>query len=194
MNFALTGSTSNFTTSPIIPLPVNFTSFTANRSGSQTLLAWQTAQEQNSHDFSIEHSTDGSAYSPIGNVPAAGNSNKPTSYSFVDEHPATGLNYYRLKETDLDGHSMYSQVRTVTFPTTAAQKLAWYVTNGSNVEVNLLNGSNEFYTLSSIDGRTIRKGQFSAGKLYLSGLESGVYIVNVNTFTGQQLIAKVLIP
>jgi hypothetical protein len=193
-NFALTGTTSNFNTSPLVSLPVTISSFTATRSGSQALLRWQTAQEENSHDFSIEHSTDGTIYTSIGDVPAAGNSNKPTSYSFIDEHPATGLNYYRLKESDIDGHSMYSQIRTVAFPTSSAQRLIWAPINGSNVQVSLLNGSNEFYTLSAIDGRTIRKGQFAAGKLYLSGLESGIYIVNATTFTGQQLTAKVLVP
>ena len=33
---------------------------------------------------------------------------------------------------------------SVTFATGDAQKIAWYITNGTNVEVNLLNGSNEF--------------------------------------------------
>jgi hypothetical protein len=192
-NFALTGSTSNFIGSPIT-LPVTLTSFTATRSGSHALLSWQTAQEENSHDFSIEHSTNGTSFSAIGDVAAAGNSNKSTDYSFVDENPATGLNYYRLKETDLDGHSTYSQVRTVAFATSSAQKLAWYITNGTNVEVSLTNGSNEFYNLSAMDGHIVQKGQFSAGKLYLSGLQSGIYVVNVTTFTGQQLVTKVFVP
>jgi Concanavalin A-like lectin/glucanases superfamily len=193
-NFALTGTTSNFVTSAVVPLPVNFTSFTATKAGSQSLLQWQTAQEENSHDFSIERSTDGTTYTSVGDVPAAGNSTKPTNYSFIDPTPKTGLNYYRLKESDAGGQYMYSEVRTVTFPTSATQTLAWYVSGNKTVQVSLLNGSNEFYSLSDINGRTIQKGQLSSGKLYLSGVASGVYIVNVVTFTGQQLVDKVLIP
>lgn len=193
-NFALTGPTSNFVVSNVVPLPVNFTSFTATRSGDQALLQWQTAQEQHSQDFSVERSTDGITYTSIGDVPAAGNSSKPTNYSFIDAAPKTGLNYYRLKESDIDGSAMYSVVRTVTFPTSATQKLVWYTTSSSSIEVNLSSGSNEFYSLYTTDGRTIQKGQLNAGKLYLSGLAGGMYIVNITTFNGQQLTQKVLMP
>ncbi len=193
-NFTLTGTTSNFVLSTIVPLPVNFTSFTATGAGGKALLQWQTAQEENSHDFSVERSTDGVHYSAIGDVAAAGNSTSPKNYTFTDETPATGLNYYRLDEIDLDGKSMYSAVRTVVFATGDAQKLVWFALGGNSAEVSLLSGSNEFYTLSTVDGRTVRKGQLNAGKLYLSDLASGIYIVNVTTFKGQQMPVKVLIP
>lgn len=193
-NFALTGTTSNFVASSIIPLPVNITTFTATRSGDAALLQWQTAQEQNSKDFDVQRSIDGVHYTSIGQVDAAGNSSSPRNYSFTDASPATGLNYYRLSETDLDGKSMYSPVKTLVFSTGAAQKLVWFSTGGSTVEVNLLNGSNEFYTLNGIDGRILQKGQLNAGKLYLSGLAAGIYIVNIDTFAGDQLTTKVLIP
>ena len=175
-------------------MPVNFTSFTATRSGNEALLQWQTAQEQNSLDFSIERSTNGTNYTAIGDVPAAGNSNSPRDYSFTDAAPATGLNYYRLKETDLDHHFMYSAVNTVVFPTSGTQDLVWFNTGGNAAEVQLLNGSNEFYTLTDIDGRAIQKGQLSSGKLYLNRLAAGIYVVQVTTFTGHQMTTKVLIP
>ncbi len=193
-NFALTGTTSNFVPSTIVPLPVNFTSFTATRSGNEALLQWQTAQEQNSLDFSIERSTNGTNYTAIGDVPAAGNSNSARDYSFTDAAPATGLNYYRLKETDLDHHFMYSTVKTVVFPAGGTQSLVWFNTGSNTAEVQLLNGSNEFYTLTDIDGRAIQKGQLSSGKLSLNRLAAGIYVVQVTTFTGQQMTTKVLIP
>ena len=194
VNFALTGSTSNFVPSVVIPLPVNFSAFTATKSGSQALLQWQTAQEENSHDFSIERSTDGTNYVSIGDVPAAGNSTTARNYSFTDVAPANGLNYYRLKETDLDNYSMYSAIRTLVFSSGNAQQLIWYSIGGNNVEVDLQNGSNEFYTLTDLNGQTLRKGQLSSGKLYLSGLSASMYIVTVNTFTGHLLTTKVLVP
>jgi Concanavalin A-like lectin/glucanases superfamily len=193
-NFALTGSTSNFVSSIVIPLPVNFSAFTATKSGTQALLQWQTAQEENSHDFNIQRSTDGVNYVSIGDVPAAGNSSTPTNYTFTDVAPANGMNYYRLKETDLNSYSMYSPIRTLVFSSGDAQQLIWYSIGGNNVEVDLQNGSNEFYTLTDINGQTLRKGQLSSGKLYLSGLAASMYIVTVNTFAGQLLTAKVLVP
>jgi hypothetical protein len=191
-NFALTGTTSNFTTHSL-PLPVNFTSFTATKAGGQALLRWQTAQEQNSLNFTVERSTNGVNFSSIGEMPAAGNSSTPKDYSFTDAEPAQGINYYRLKEVDLDLRSMYSTVRTVVFSKGGAQKLVWYIVGGKTAEVDLQNGSNEFYTLNDIDGHLVQKGQLSSGKLYLN-LTGGIYIVRVNSFSGQVMTTKVLIP
>lgn len=193
-NFALTGSLSNFTAHSQITLPVNFTSFTATRVDDQVLLKWQTAQEENSRDYSIERSSDGSRYTDIGTVAAAGNSSTATNYSFTDIAPATGLNYYRLKETDLDGKFMYSVVKTVTFPTSAVQQLSWSIIGSKAAQLDLTHGSNEFYTLMDISGRTLAQGQFSSGKLILNQLAGGLYVVKVMTFTGRQMNAKLFIP
>ncbi|MES1160244.1 MAG: LamG-like jellyroll fold domain-containing protein [Bacteroidota bacterium] len=194
-NFGLTSSSvSNFTGHAIVPLPVNFTAFTATAGKGQALLQWQTAQEQNSRDFTIERSTDGVKYSDIGSVEAAGNSTNTSDYSFIDGAPVIGRNYYRLRETDLDGAYMYSDVRILTFSGTEGdQKLVWFQTGDKAVEVDLKSGSNEIYSVTDINGRLIQQGQLSSGRLYLSGQPSGIYVVKVITVTGKQLSTQVLV-
>jgi hypothetical protein len=179
-NFLLTGGSSNFVGSGVTPLPVNFTNFTALAQGKEVLLQWQTAQEQNSSHFIIQHSTDGKTYSDIGSVAAAGNSTTAKNYSFRDQAPFNGLNYYRLKETDLDGKSMYSVVRTIRFGSSAA-RLSWYSATGRSADVVLDNGASESYVVADLAGHIIKKGQLSSGKLHLDQLPAGVYIVNVIT-------------
>ena len=44
-----------------------------------------------------------------------GNSSTPLDYTSVDQHPYSGLSYYRLKQTDLDGNPAYSIVVPVNF-------------------------------------------------------------------------------
>jgi hypothetical protein len=194
-NFGLTSaSVSNFTGHTIVPLPVNFTAFTATAGKGQALLQWQTAQEQNSRDFTIERSSDGVKYSDIGSVEAAGNSSNPIDYSFIDVAPVNGRNYYRLRETDLDGAYMYSDVRILTFSGTDTDpKLVWFQTGDKAVEVDLKLGSNEVYSVTDISGRLVRQGQLSSGKLYLTGQPSGLYVVKVITASGKQLSTQVLI-
>jgi len=193
-SMTLTTAVSNFVVnSGITPLPVNFTSFTATAQDGQALLQWQTAQEQNSRDYSIERSADGVNYKSIGSVPAAGNSTLPSNYSFVDALPLNGTNYYRLKESDLDNKYLYSVVRSLNFSLGSGQKLVWFQSGGSAVEVNLLQGSNELYTITDISGRTIQQGQLSSGKLYLSQVPGGIYVVKVTTLTGTRLTTKVLV-
>ncbi len=126
-NFALSGgTTANFVTgATITPLPVNFASFTATSMGKEVFLKWQTGQEENSRDFTIERSATGTSNSfmSIGTVPAAGNSSTALNYSFRDVSPLLGLNYYQLKEIDLDDHFMFSPIRSLKFNGTQSSTL-----------------------------------------------------------------------
>src|SRR3984957_16281160 len=98
------------------PLPVSLLNFRAvAEDNSSALLTWQTATEQNSRSFIIQRQTGAAAalWDSIGSVPAAGNSASLLSYSFTDQHPVTGANYYRLILTNADNSRQYSEVREV---------------------------------------------------------------------------------
>lgn len=100
------------------PLPVGIISFDAYRKGSSSLLEWATASEQANKGFAVERSADGVSWHQIGFVNSLskdGNSNTALSYMYPDEKPFTGLNYYRLKQTDADNRFQYSPVRSVVF-------------------------------------------------------------------------------
>ncbi|MFT3681742.1 MAG: SdrD B-like domain-containing protein [Ferruginibacter sp.] len=91
--------------------PVRLLSFTGNLQNNRTtLLNWQTTAEYNNHHFEIERSIDGIHFVVIGKVNGNGTTSLPHSYSFVDAHPSTGINYYRLKQVDLDGNNILSHV------------------------------------------------------------------------------------
>ena len=103
-----TSSFSDFTISDeASPLPVELTSFTSKTSGRNIQLAWETATEVNSSKFVIERSKN-NAWVKVGETPAAGKSNAPKSYSFVDKNLNTGKYSYRLKMIDNDGTFKYS--------------------------------------------------------------------------------------
>jgi Concanavalin A-like lectin/glucanases superfamily len=197
-NFSLlsTSPTSNFVLHTLndvpISLPVTLVYFTATRQNDEAVLQWETAQEQNSSNFIIERSSDGNTFGAIGNVAAAGNSNIPRNYSFTDLEPGKNNNYYRLRQTDLDGSSTYSAVRLLNFQ--PAGKLIWYATGPRSVEVYLQQGNAEQYSLSDLAGHTLRQGQLVNGKTDISGLPAGLYIVRVLTAVGQDMNIKILLP
>lgn len=91
-------------------LPVRFVSFTVNCETGSAKLNWKTAQEENASHFEIEKSNDGYHFSVIGTITAAGNSGVEKSYTFTDNTVSTGNNYYRIKEVDADGRSLYTTV------------------------------------------------------------------------------------
>ncbi|GEM_PF-2690666 len=86
-------------------LPVEMLSFDGASTLSGNKLDWVTASETNSKHFEILRSWDGEIFTSLGEVAAQGNSNIKTNYSFLDKNPANGINYYKLKQIDLDGKS-----------------------------------------------------------------------------------------
>jgi hypothetical protein len=53
------------------------------------------------------------SFESIAKVKGAGTSSKELKYTFLDEHPHEGVNYYRLQQTDFDGNYTYSSIITV---------------------------------------------------------------------------------
>lgn len=86
------------------PLPITLDYFTATPKNTSIELNWGTLSETNNDYFSIYKSPNGLEYwELIGNVQGMGNSSVPTDYSFIDNTPNNGLNYYVLMQTDYDG-------------------------------------------------------------------------------------------
>lgn len=97
-------------------LPVELVSFSARYFDNRVDIEWTTSSETNNDYFSILRSADGRSFETIQTLKGAGNSNHLINYSIIDEHPLSGISYYRLKQTDFDGEFEYSEIVSVTVP------------------------------------------------------------------------------
>jgi hypothetical protein len=113
-----------------LPLPVELSSFTAAFDNNQVNLRWITASEKNSADFTVERSFNGETFTEVAKVAAAGTSSARLEYAATDLGMRKGLNYYRLKQTDLDGTFSYTQVIPVQVGS-VKQQLQAYGDNGN---------------------------------------------------------------
>ncbi len=96
------------------PLPIELVYFNAKLNDENTVdLSWSTASEINNDYFTIERSADASHFAEVMKKQGAGNSTHTLYYSAVDPNPLSGYSYYRLKQTDYDGHSTYSGIKSV---------------------------------------------------------------------------------
>jgi hypothetical protein len=93
------------------PLPVHFSAFAVTADGCKVQIDWSTAMEISNDYFTVERSLDGRAFTDIATVQSKGNSTEKQDYSYTDEHPADGLNYYRIRQVDLDGKHTSTNVR-----------------------------------------------------------------------------------
>lgn len=91
-------------------LPVTWLSVNGQMQNGNAIIKWATATESNTDKFEIEHSTDGINYIKAGTKTAAGNSSTTKQYEFVHPSPASGKNFYRIKQIDLDGRFTYSSI------------------------------------------------------------------------------------
>lgn len=94
------------------PLPVKWVSFTGYVKGQQVELAWSTAYEKDNSHFEVLRSVNGQEFTAIGRVPGHNHANAE-QYRFTDVNPLPGINYYRLRQVDVDGASSESAVIAV---------------------------------------------------------------------------------
>lgn len=95
------------------PLPIELLSFELNRSDDGVNVDWTTASELNNDYFTLEYSINNSDIDEIYTVKGAGTSNSLNSYSFTHKEPIMGFNYYRIKQTDFDGTSNFSDWKSI---------------------------------------------------------------------------------
>ena len=145
--------------------PVSLLSFEAILNQDESVsLEWITAQEVNSDYFEVEYSIDGEIFMPIGKVIAGGNTNEKSYYHFAHE-PEQSMNYYRLRQVDIDGEFSYSETRTARL--LAELNKPQLFPNPANEMVNIKWKGNESARYQIIDalGKTCLKGNMNSSEL-----------------------------
>ena len=84
-------------------LPVELINFQAREKAGFVVLKWETLSEINNNYFEIEKSKNGIDFKSIGRLKGNQNSSTLRRYSFTDDAPNEGQNYYRLRQVDFDG-------------------------------------------------------------------------------------------
>jgi hypothetical protein len=117
-------------------LPVNLFQFKADKQNETAIVQWLTAAESDMEYYTIERSANGINFSAIGQIQSA-NNNAVHTYSFADNAPLVGTNYYRLKMKGLAGYLKYSSIVSVIF--TQKLSIALYPTivkRGETIKVS----------------------------------------------------------
>ncbi len=97
-------------------LPLSILSFDARKQNAYAVLEWKTAASQRTAGFGVERSTDGNQWTEIGYQRfRTGTPDNSGKYSFTDMQPATGTNYYRIREYATDGDDSYTAIRILSF-------------------------------------------------------------------------------
>lgn len=92
-----------------LALPVEFSGLSASNSGRKIMLKWATSSEKENDYFTVEKSYGNEIFSEIARVAGRGTTNQLSEYAFFDENPGQGTLYYRIRQTDYNGHFSFSE-------------------------------------------------------------------------------------
>ncbi len=169
-------------------LPIRLASFEGEKKEQGIALSWKTASEQNVRAFSVERSADGYTFRSIGEVAGKGNSTIEQHYSFLDQHPLNGSNYYRLVNLDYDGQSDNSRVIIVQNIKENASKFTFFQENNM-LEISYFNQSTEKTTTFELFDMTGKRQAFFVlepstdeqlfANFDTSNLPAGCYVLRV---------------
>lgn len=169
-----------------VPLPVTLISFTASREGQSVNLVWATSDESHSSYFEVQHSQDGKNWMSLGQVKALGESIVKHNYDFTHATASVGLNYYRLKMVDTDDMFAYSSIRSLKIDG-IAQKMFAYPNPVSDGKLLINLSGTESYKAEvfSVSGVKVLDQNLGTGReLNVSGLKSGMYVLNIKSASG----------
>ncbi|AHJ98854.1 hypothetical protein Hsw_3259 [Hymenobacter swuensis DY53] len=169
------------------PLPVTLTRFAASRQEQNVTVTWATAAEIQNAYFEVQRSTDGIHFDALGQVAGNGTTTTGAAYSFLDQHPLSTVAYYRLKQVDVDGTSVFSSVVTV-----AGRKLnASFYPNPSSQYISLpVTSSLVQYRVYSSTGKTVATGEAQGGATVdLQRVPTGIYFLELIT-EGQRNVQR----
>lgn len=174
------------------PLPVTLISFYGEAYSSKNILSWTTASETNNHFFSLQRNSTASGFKTIGISNGAGNSSELLNYSFTDENPAAGVNYYRLEQTDYNGKTSLSNIIALHNEMEHSDDFMLFPNPASDF-INVLPENKDYkIEILNASGSSVLKTP-SKNKIDISGLDNGTYFLRVNeekNYPAQKLIIQ----
>ncbi|MDB5235057.1 MAG: hypothetical protein JWR44_2050 [Hymenobacter sp.] len=183
-DFVLASTDSDLTTNP---LPVELTSFSAQRQADNNAVAvkWATASEKNSARFEVQRSLNGREFATVATVAAQGNSTQPTAYATLDQSAPAAALYYRLRQVDRDGTTSFSPAVSVK-GTGLTTKVLLYP-NPAQSRISFLAEAATPYRVLNQLGQTLLHGTTEAGTatVPVATLPAGLYLLELQTPTGR---------
>ncbi len=170
------------------PLPLDWLSFDLFEKNGEVRIEWSTTNEVDVSHFDVERSPNGIEFEAIARVDAR-NSNGIHEYGFTDLNPLSSVNYYRVKQVDFDGSSDYTRIKFV-----LVGDSQWRIEVYPNPVTDIINVESSVQTsgrirLLDLNGRSILDYPYSESdrSIDLSGIENGIYILEIRTILGIQI-------
>lgn len=182
-------------------LAVTMGPLSANTTNNNVIdVTWQIYTAVNVKTYDVQRSADGKTFTTIGELPVAG----ATNYTYPDDAPLIGNNFYRLQIINTDGSVTYSNIAKANISSSARSSITLYPNPviDHTVTLQLTNAPQGIYQLVVFDntGKDVYSSSInctssiSTQVIYLpQNISTGIYKVqlkNAGTIYNQSLFVK----
>lgn len=182
----------DFLLQEFIPMPLEMLSFSAHKNEDKHIvLAWELGDnDTNNGNFEIQRSQNGIDFQVIGEV------SEMEHYVFIDKQPAQGINYYRLKQTDITGTMLYSHIIQYYFEASLQEVFILPNPVEDIAEVYLENViENSYLYITDIQGKMLQKQMlspttYSKIAIDVSEMPAGIYFLSISNKKTLKFIKK----
>jgi hypothetical protein len=180
LTFPVTGFSGFFIHTGNAPLSIDLVTISAVNAGHRNRVNWSTASEKEGDYFHLERSADGRNFSVLATVKPKG---ERSDYTYWDENPVNGINYYRLKMYDAAGSYKYSKVVSATVKGSGSFTVEAYPNPVSNSNLTIVaygtNDKEATVTITDVTGKLIKTVTMINGmvEVDMKALAQGIYLV-----------------
>ncbi len=176
-----------------------FLFFTASKTGREVALNWTVNTAYKTDYFIAERSADGLTFEEIIDLDNAYDTYDPVNYQDIDNAPAMGRNYYRLKQVFANGTYRYSNVETIDFdidlidfavyPNPTSERIFINLKEYTGIpgQIQITNALGQVMDQVQIDGLSAEPVGFD-----VDTYPAGMYHVNVN-LDGRKQLTKLFV-
>lgn len=198
-----------------IPLSLDLVEFYGKNLEKGNQVSWVLESTENRNQMTLEHSEDGFSFSELETISyedgislnssentkdlaaiyvskfkdaSVGKTNigEQVQFSYLDENPVLGINYYRLKQLDLDGNFEYSIVLELNVVSTNTELIAYPNPVKDQLNLKLLTSEKidaskqvKIYDIFGKEAVSFQASEFvnKTKQLNIENLNSGIYIL-----------------
>jgi Concanavalin A-like lectin/glucanases superfamily/Secretion system C-terminal sorting domain len=156
-------------------LPITSFNFNAVKKDKTVLLTWNYTNNNNVFSYDVEKSESNTSFSKTATITAKENN---IAYQFIDNNPATGVNYYRIKIITKTGSIAYSQIIKIDL---ASQSTITISPNPASSFITITTASNFNYVyIIDVNGRVVKQFTKATNNKYaIPSLSKGMYLVRL---------------
>lgn len=199
--YATTSGQGNFTlTASGSALPITLVYFSGVREGPRNILNWSTSNETNNKGFELERSANGEKFSSIASVNSKaenGNSSSVLYYTYHDEKPLVGTNYYRLRQIDFNGKESFSSIVVIKSASTTKAEITRVYPNPVEAQLNFVlntpNSEKVNIRITDLVGKVISEKVLQTNQgdnnvqFNTSNLSRGTYLIRIHSSNNSEL-------